>query len=106
MLYLASKSPRRRKLIKLLNFPYKSFSVDVDENFLDGEHPVKTVKRLSELKMNAAKRKVNKGIIITADTIVVLNHKVLGKPNDKADAVKMLQLLSGKSHFVYYQLSR
>ncbi|MAT57152.1 MAG: septum formation protein Maf [Ignavibacteriae bacterium] len=101
MLYLASKSPRRRKLIKLLNFPYKSFSVDVDENFLDGEHPVKTVKRLSELKMNAAKRKVNKGIIITADTIVVLNHKILGKPNNKADAVKMLQLLSGKSHFVY-----
>lgn len=101
MLYLASKSPRRRKLLKLLNIPFKSFSVDVDESFLDGEHPVKTVKRLSELKMFEAQKKISNGIIITADTIVVLDKHVLGKPESKIDAVKMLRMLSGKSHFVY-----
>lgn len=101
MLYLASKSPRRRKLLKLLNIPFKSFSVDADENINDGEHPIKTVKRISELKMSFAEKKIKTGIIITADTIVVLNKKILGKPTDKKDAAKMLKMLSGKSHHVY-----
>lgn len=101
MLYLASKSPRRRKLLKLLNIPFKSFTVDVEELLLDGEHPVKTVKRLSELKMQSAHKKIKDGIIITADTIVVLNKLVLGKPKDEKDAIKMLAMLSGKTHTVY-----
>ncbi|MCX6149663.1 MAG: Maf family protein [Ignavibacteriales bacterium] len=100
-IYLASQSPRRRKLLKQLNLEFKSFSVELKEEFLDGEHPVSTVKRLALEKLNLAKLKISKGIIITADTIVVLNHHVLGKPKDKKDAMHILNLLSNKTHIVY-----
>ncbi|MEI7812382.1 MAG: Maf family protein [Ignavibacteria bacterium] len=99
--YLASKSPRRRKLLKLFNLKFKSFSVDLNEEIPDGEHPVSTVKRLSLQKLEAAKSKVKCGIIITADTIVVLNKKIIGKPKDEKDAAEILKLLSGKTHSVY-----
>ncbi len=104
-IYLASKSPRRRKLLKLLNLNFKSFSVDLNEEILDGEHPVQTVKRLAEQKLDEAKKKVKSGIIITADTIVVLEHHIIGKPKDEKDAVKILQTLSGKTHLVYTGVS-
>lgn len=100
-IYLASKSPRRKKLLELLNIEFQSFHVEVDEDFLDGEHPVETVKRLALHKMDAAKNKVKAGIIITADTIVVLDQHVLGKPDDEVDAVRILKLLSGRTHIVY-----
>lgn len=100
-IYLASKSPRRRKLLKVLGLNFKTFSVELNEEILDGEHPVQTVERLSAEKMAVAETKVKKGIIITADTIVVLNKHVLGKPKDKKDAFRILKLLSGKTHIVY-----
>lgn len=99
--YLASKSPRRRRLLKQLGIKYKSFKVDLAEELLDGEHPIKTVKRLSMEKLELAKRKVDSGIIITADTIVVLNKKIIGKPKDKKDAYAILNRLSDKTHYVY-----
>ena len=100
-IYLASKSPRRRKLLKQLGIKFKSFSVNSTEDFLDGEHPVECVKRIAVEKMDLAKQRVNNSIIITADTIVVLNGKVIGKPLNKKDARKILSLLSGKVHSVY-----
>lgn len=100
-IYLASKSPRRRKLLKQINLKYKSFSVDVDEKIFDKEPPHKTVLRLSFEKLEAAKTKVKKGVIVTADTIVVLDHHVLGKPKNKKDALRILKILSGKTHIVY-----
>lgn len=100
-IYLASKSPRRKKLLELLNIEFRTFHVDLDEEILDGEHPVETVKRLAVQKLDAAKTKVRRGIIITADTIVVLEHHILGKPKDEKDAVRILRLLSGKTHLVY-----
>jgi len=100
-IYLASKSPRRRKLLKQLGLNFKSFSLNNSEDFLDGEHPVDCVKRLALEKMNRAKIRVKNSIIITADTIVVLNGKVIGKPTSKRDAVKILSQLSGKEHTVY-----
>jgi len=100
-IYLASKSPRRRKLLKQLGIKFKAFSVNLTEDFLDGEHPVDCVKRLASEKMDIAKRKVKNGIVITADTIVVLGVKVIGKPTSKADAFKILSLLGGKVHTVY-----
>lgn len=100
-IYLASKSPRRRKLLKILGFDFKTFSVELNEEIFDGEHPVKTVKRLSLEKMKLAEKKAGKGIIITADTIVVLKHIILGKPKDRKDAFRILKLLSGKTHIVY-----
>ena len=100
-IYLASKSPRRRKLLKQLGVNFKSFSVNSVEEFFDGEHPVECVKRIALEKMELAKMKVHNGIIITADTIVVLNKKVLGKPENEKHALKILSMLSGKKHIVF-----
>jgi septum formation protein len=100
-IYLASKSPRRRKLLKQLGLSFKSFSVDLQEDIFDGEHPVKTVKRLALHKSDAAVKKVKKGIVITADTIVVLDKEIIGKPKNKKDAFKILSKLSGRTHIVY-----
>lgn len=100
-IYLASKSPRRQKLLRQINLNFKVITVDVDESLLINESPVKTIKRLSSEKLKKAKEKINNGIIITADTIVVLNKEILGKPVDEKDAYKILNKLSGKIHIVY-----
>lgn len=99
--YLASKSPRRRRLLKQIGIKFQSFSVKVDEELLDGEHPIACVKRLAVKKMKKAALKIKKGIIITADTIVVLDKKVIGKPANKNEAEEFLSMLSGRTHTVY-----
>ncbi len=100
-IYLASKSPRRRKLLKQINIDFKPISVNSPESIKNGESPVNIVKRLALEKLFAAKEKISEGIIITADTIVYINGHVLGKPVDVADAEKMLRKLSGETHSVY-----
>jgi septum formation protein len=100
-IYLASKSPRRRKLLKQINLNFKSFTVDMEEKIIPGEKPSISVKRLSKEKLEVARQKINHGIIITADTIVVLNKKVIGKPKDIIEAKRFLKMLSGKVHTVY-----
>jgi len=84
-----------------LNIPFKTISLDVDEKIKRDEAPVKAVKRLSLEKMEMAKKIIKKGIIITADTIVVLDNQIIGKPKDKRDAEIILKKLSGKTHKVY-----
>ncbi|MCW8809593.1 MAG: Maf family protein [Ignavibacteriaceae bacterium] len=101
LIYLASRSPRRRKLLKQLGIIFRSFSVNTIEEVLDGEHPVDCVKRLALEKMNRAKKNVRNSIIITADTIVVLDKEVIGKPKNRKDAINILSLLSGRVHTVY-----
>lgn len=100
-IYLASKSPRRRKLLKQLGINFKSFSVNLHEEILDGEHPIATVKRLALRKFEKASKKIKNGIVITADTIVVLNKEIIGKPKNKKEAFEILSKLSGKTHTVY-----
>ncbi len=100
-IFLASKSPRRRKLLKQIGLNFKSFSVDLHEEIFDGEHPITTVKRLSQHKLEEAQKKVKDAIIITADTIVVLDKEIIGKPKDEKDAAKILNKLSGRTHQVY-----
>jgi septum formation protein len=100
-IYLASKSPRRRKLLKQINLNFKSFTVYLEEKIIPGEKPSTSVKRLSKEKLEIARQKVKRGIIITADTIVVLNSKVIGKPKDKKEAKRILIKLSGTVHAVY-----
>lgn len=100
-IYLASRSPRRRKLLKQLNLNFRSFSVDVNEIVKRNEKPSAAVIRLSKEKLAVAKEKRLEGIIITADTIVVLDSKILGKPKDKKDAFRILKMLSGRTHTVY-----
>ena len=100
-IYLASKSPRRKRLLNQLNLRFEILSVEVDETFYQYENPVHIVKRLSKEKLNLAKQQVSNGLIITADTIVVLNKKIIGKPANKKDAERILKKLSGKTHAVY-----
>ncbi len=100
-IYLASKSPRRKKLLKVLNYNIKTFNVELTEEIFDGEHPIKTVKRLALEKMKLAEVKVKNGIIITADTIVVCDKEIIGKPRNKKDAENILSKLSGRTHYVY-----
>ena len=100
-IFLASKSPRRRKLLKQLNLKFKSFSVEMDEQINPGEKPYNAVLRLSKEKLDLAKSKIKNGVIITADTIVVLDKTILGKPLNKEDAFRILKLLSGRTHIVY-----
>jgi len=100
-IYLASKSPRRKKLLKQLGIKFKSISIDLNEEIFDGEHPIQTVKRIALHKFEHALLRVNKGILITADTIVVLNKKIIGKPKNKKDAFRILRMLSNKKHVVY-----
>jgi len=101
VIYLASSSPRRKKLLQQLNIQFKTIEIDFEEKINRGESPVKAVKRLSVEKMNKAKETVCDGIVITADTIVVLNGRIIGKPADKKDAERILLKLSNKTHVVY-----
>ncbi|NWF50752.1 MAG: septum formation protein Maf [Ignavibacteriaceae bacterium] len=98
---LASSSPRREKLLQQLNLKFRVEKVEVDESRLKGERPIQMVKRLAMMKLVKAISHSVEGVIITADTIVVLNNEVLGKPSTKKDAFKTLKKLSGKRHFVY-----
>jgi len=100
-IYLASKSPRRKKLLKQLNLKFKTRDLHFQEQFNHGEDPVFLVKRLSIEKLNHALLKIKKGIIITADTIVVIDNHILGKPKNKIDAKRILKKLSGRTHNVY-----
>jgi septum formation protein len=98
---LASKSPRRRKLLKQLNLKFNAISVDTPEKIRKGEKPNNTVTRISREKMEKAREVIGEGIIITADTIVVLDNKIIGKPVNKKDAYRILKKLSGRTHMVY-----
>ncbi len=100
-IYLASKSPRRRKLLKQIGIKFKSFSVEINEEPLKNESPVNCVKRLAEGKLNEALNKIHNGIVITADTIVVLENKIINKPLTNIEAIKFLKMLSGRVHTVY-----
>lgn len=102
-LILASCSPRRRELIKLLGMDFECISVDADES-TNETVPSKAVQEISAKKARAAlsARKIARDeVIIGADTIVVFNEKLLGKPLDDDDAERMLLMLSGQTHFVY-----
>ena len=100
-IYLASRSPRRRKLLKQLNVKFKSCEVNVIESIDKGEQPIHNVKRLATVKMDKARERIKNGIIITADTIVVLDGIIIGKPRNKKDAKNILKKLSGRTHIVY-----
>lgn len=100
-LILASTSPRRKKLLAQLNLKFEVLPVEIDERRKGSETPLKMVKRLALEKLLEARKQLKVGIIITADTIVVLNGEILGKPRNNSEAKKMLKKLSGKTHTVY-----
>ncbi|HSD63407.1 MAG TPA: Maf family protein [Ignavibacteriaceae bacterium] len=100
-LILASSSPRRKKLLQQLNLKFRVISVEINEQRNGKESPVTMVKRLAYGKLDSARKSVNDGIIITADTIVVLDNEIIGKPRNKSDAREILKKLSDNTHIVY-----
>lgn len=97
---LASASPRRTELLKLLGCKFKVVPSKTEEKVNPNLSPVQNVKRVSRLKALDVASKVSEGIIIAADTIVVFKGEILGKPKNKKDAQKILRRSSGKEHKV------
>ena len=98
-LILASASPRRKELLGLFKIPFIIRVADIDEAMDNTKSPFDEVARVSCLKAEAVERQKD-DIVIAADTIVVCEGRVLGKPKDGAEAVEMLTLLSGRDHQV------
>ncbi|MFZ1290619.1 MAG: Maf family protein [Melioribacteraceae bacterium] len=100
-LYLASNSPRRKKMLHSLGIDFHHITIDHEEIINANHSPLKNVKRLADEKCRKAASKISDGIVISADTIVVLDNEIIGKPIDQNDAKKILKNLSGKTHIVY-----
>lgn len=96
---LASQSPRRRELLKLFGLPFTICVADVDERMDPNQPAAEEVARVSRCKALAVPRGEN-AVVIAADTIVVCQGKVLGKPHSPEEAEQMLSLLSGRDHQV------
>lgn len=100
-LILASASPRRREFLQALGLPFRTAAVEVDERPPAGEAPEDLVRRLSLAKARAAALTCREpALVVGADTVVVFEGRVLGKPVDVADARRMLRAMRGKAHRV------
>jgi len=97
---LASGSPRRRQLLELIGIPHEVRPSNIDETMRPRETPRRHAERLAREKASAIATREPDVITIAADTIVVVNRKVLGKPRDTDDARRMLAMLSGREHTV------
>ena len=102
-LFLASGSPRRRELLTQIGVAFSVIGADIDETPLPDESPAAYVERLARGKAQAGRARLNanaQACVLGADTAVVLDGKILGKPLDEADALAMLMSLSGQEHEV------
>ncbi|HEY1271293.1 MAG TPA: Maf family protein [Terriglobales bacterium] len=100
MLILASASPRRQELLRSAGIEFKVHPTDIPEVPQAGEPPVACAQRLAQEKAEAIAAQYPGDVILGADTIVVVDREMLGKPRDAADAARMLRLLSGRAHEV------
>ena len=99
---LASASPRRQELIKLIFDSVEILPAECDETLSEGIGAREAVEYLSEIKNKASRNLTEKeNLVISADTVVAVGEEILGKPVDKEDARRMISLLSGKVHQVY-----
>lgn len=99
-LVLASSSPRREEILEQLNLKFTIVPSKIDEENFKSSDPVELVKLLAAEKAKSVSNLVEDAIIIAADTVVVHNDQILGKPNGKLDAKKMLKKLSADQHQV------
>jgi len=99
-LVLASASPRRAEILRAVGWPFEASPADVDESREEGEEAVAYVRRLAREKAEAVARTRLFGLVLGADTVVVLDGEVLGKPRDEAEARRMLRALGGRRHEV------
>ena len=100
MIVLASASPRRRELLKLILNDFECFASDVDEHIGAELSPFEQVRVLAERKAEKAHESFLHDVIIAADTLVFLGEKAMGQPTDALDAKRMLKELSGTEHSV------
>jgi septum formation protein len=100
MLVLASSSPRRQELLRNAGIPFTVEPADIDETPLAGEGPYALAERLACGKARAVHRRRPANYVLGADTVVVVDETMLGKPRDAAEAESMLQTLSGRTHRV------
>ena len=98
---LASASPRRRELLTLIGIPHEVRPADIDETLFPGESPVGHSERLARGKAHAIAARAGDAVVIAADTIVVVDGDILGKPRDVAHAAEMLRRLRGRQHTVF-----
>jgi septum formation protein len=97
---LASRSPRRAEILRAVGWPFRSVPADVDESRLAGEAAIDYVQRLALAKAVVVAAQLADGLVLGADTVVVIDEELLGQPRDENDARRMLGLLRGKSHEV------
>jgi septum formation protein len=100
-LILASASPRRKELLRSVGLKFKIIPSDVDESYIAGESPQNHVRRLSRDKAALVANRYPKALVLGADTIVVIDDLILGKPKNRKQAREMLQKLSGRRHTVF-----
>jgi len=100
-LVLASGSPRRRELLSSIGLMFETLPSECEENILPGEKPREIVERLAVAKASEVAGKRPGAWIIGADTIVVIDERILGKPRDKIEARQMLASIQGRSHEVW-----
>lgn len=100
-LILASSSPRRKELLQFLQIPFESMNSHVDESIDENIRAEDAVKELALRKATAIATEHRESWVIGSDTVVVLNGEILGKPKDRADGKRMLEMLSGRTHEVY-----
>ena len=98
---LASKSPRRQEMMRLISSDFVIATEDIDEESSYKLAPIEAVKDIARRKGEAVEKYYPNDIIVSADTIVVLDDQIIGKPIDEEDAKRILKLLSGKSHYVH-----
>ena len=98
---LASKSPRRKDLMKYISSDFLIAIEDIDESSSYNLSPIEAVKDIAKRKGEAVYKSYPEDLVISADTIVVLNNKIIGKPKDEIDAIKILKELSNQTHYVY-----
>ena len=99
-LVLASSSPRRTELLNRAGWPHEVVVAAIDESVRPQEEPAAYVERLARSKAEAVARRLEQGLVLGADTTIVVENQILGQPVDDADARRMLNLLSGKWHDV------
>ncbi len=97
---LASASPRRRELMRYITDNFTVVTSTVDESIVTEQSADKLVERLAVLKAEEVAKHYPNSVVIGADTVVVCDDTVLGKPTDKADATRQLRMLSGRAHRV------
>jgi|ERR1043166_828328 septum formation protein len=100
-LILASRSPRRAEILTAAGWDFEAIAADIDETRLAGEDALSYVQRLAQLKARkiATQQRAN-GLVLGADTVVIIYGEILGQPRDDEDARRMLRLLSGNWHEV------